>query len=815
MKYKFILFFLAFLLLKTSYSQTDYTAVPSVVTPPPFLNVSPNGTIGRTDVTNGFDNFYLGIDFAEPYIATNPKDPLNSFCAYNMNSLYYTVNGFTWTKNTPTFYGFSTLGDPVMCYDSLGTAYYVQLYQNGVTYGMAVVKSTNKCLSWSQPYAMVSTNVGLTDKEWIIADQSAGPYSNYLYAGWRQFGSSSNMRFIRSTDGGVTWSSPLTLAGSQGAYVSVGPNGNIPGGNVYFACLSGSSLVVYRSTDGGLSFPNTYVAISPSPPGTSCAGRNTVKNCIRTDLFPRMAVDNSYTSTRGNVYIAYASNPAGPDLCDVYCVRSTNYGVTWGDPVRVNDDAGITDQWMPSINVDKRNGRVYMCWYDSREDVNNVMTKVYGSMSTDGGQTFIANSPISDIAFNPNNVAVSQPGGEKYMGDYIGISATGVAAWMDGRNNNMGSYAGYYPDFSMTLSSSYANVGNNDSTSVRVRIPSRKGIIQTVKFSASVDTLPQSGSIQFSFQNGKDSITTIPDSVTLKIKTVGTVTPRKYTVTVKGFSPNGTPVHGRNFDLYVNTSVLTVGTNRNNIVDFKVNGVTYNTFQNLSFPNGTNVNVQAISPKVSGGSKYIFKNWSDNGDTSHNITINSNISLTAFYKVQYLLVINSAIGNTYGGSNFYDSALTFTFGVSHRIVNYNGQYYQFCGWSGTGNGAYTSPDSTGYDTTVTLAMNNPILETARWTALIGISNISNEIPKEYKLYQNYPNPFNPATNINFDIKEAGNVNIVIYDILGQEVRTLVNEYVQPGRYKVTFDGSDYASGLYFYRITTNSFTDIKKMLMVK
>ncbi|RPI14753.1 MAG: T9SS C-terminal target domain-containing protein [Ignavibacteriae bacterium] len=818
MKYKFIILISVFLLFKTSVAQTNYSDFQSVVTSPPMFNIAPNGTVGRTDVFNGYDNFNMGVDFAEPYIATNPRDPANSFCAYNMNGLYYTKNGYTWIKNNPSFPGYGTLGDPVMCYDSLGVAYYVQLYQNGSVYGMVVVKSTNKCVDWSAPYAMTATTAGLTDKEWIIADQSAGPYSNYLYAGWRQFGSQSNMRFIRSTNGGMNWSTPITLSGSQGAYVSVGPNGNTPGGCVYFACMNGGSLVLYRSTDAGQTFPNTFVAASPSPPGTSCAGRNTVKNCIRTDMFPRMAVDNSYTSTRGNVYIAYAGNPPGPDLADVYIVRSTNYGLNWSDPIKVNDDATTTDQWMPSINVDNKTGRIYMCWYDSRIDPSgNVMTQVYGSISTNGGTSFISNSPISDVAFNPNTVAVGQPGGEKYMGDYIGISDKGVAAWMDGRNNNMGSYTAYYPDFALTLSITSANLVNNDSLQVKVRVPSRKGIIdQAVRFTVSVDTLPQSGSIQFSFLNGKDSITTIPDSVTLKIKTVGSVTPRRYIATVKGFTLNGTPIHARNIELLVNTSILSIGTNRNNIVDYKVNGITYNTHQNLAFQNASTVTVQALSPKIVGGTKYIYKNWSDNGDTTHSIVINANTSLTAFYKPQYLFLISSSVGNTFGGSMYYDSAVGFTFGVNSRIVNSGGQYYMFRGWAGTGLGSYTSPDSTGNDSAVTLSINNSVLETARWTALIGINNISNEIPKEYKLYQNYPNPFNPATTINFDIKDAGNVKIVIYDILGKEVKILVNENsIQPGKYKITFDGDEFASGLYFYRITANNFTDIKKMLLVK
>jgi hypothetical protein len=561
------------LLLFTGIMYSQDNMNQSVVTPSPFFQPTPSGTIGRTDVLNGFDNFYLGIDFGEPYIATNPRNPLNSVCAYNTNSLYYTLDGVTWIKNIPAFPGYSVIGDPVMCYDSLGTCYYVQLYQNGNIYGMAVIKSTNGGVSWSGAYPMAATTVGLTDKEWVVADQSNGPYSNYLYAGWRQFGTESNMRFVRSTNGGVNWSTPIQLPGSQGAYVSVGPRNNVPGGYLYFAALLGSGIVVYRSSDAGVTFPDQSTATSATAPGNICAGRNTVKNCIRTDMMPRMAVDNSYTSTRGYVYVAYAANPPGSDIADVYLVRSTDYGTTWGAPVRVNDDATTTDQWMPTVSVDKK-GRVRVAWYDSRIDPSaNLMTKLYGAVSTNGGVSFMTNDAISDVPFNPNNMAVGQPGGHNYMGDYIGISQTGYTAWMDARNNNLGSFTAYYPDFAMTVNPSSVNLNNGDSTAITVKIPATKGtLFQNVKFTAVLDTAPAAGTVSISFSNGKDSIQNAPDSVFVKLKAVGSVTPKLYRLIVRGTGTDGNIVHQRIVNVLVNSSYLGVGTNRNGIVPFKVNG---------------------------------------------------------------------------------------------------------------------------------------------------------------------------------------------------------------------------------------------------
>jgi hypothetical protein len=100
--------------------------------------------------------------------------------------------------------------------------------------------------------------------------------------------------------------------------------------------------------------------------------------------------------------------------------------------------------------------------------------------------------------------------------------------------------------------------------------------------------------------------------------------------------------------------------------------------------------------------------------------------------------------------------------------------------------------------------------------LVGISNNNNnQVPNVYSLSQNYPNPFNPSTDIKFAISKAGFVKMVIYDVLGREVKTLVNEYRQAGVYNINFDASSYSSGVYFYRIEAGNFIQTKKMLLIK
>lgn len=102
-----------------------------------------------------------------------------------------------------------------------------------------------------------------------------------------------------------------------------------------------------------------------------------------------------------------------------------------------------------------------------------------------------------------------------------------------------------------------------------------------------------------------------------------------------------------------------------------------------------------------------------------------------------------------------------------------------------------------------------------YSDIIGIRSISSEIPSKYSLSQNYPNPFNPSTNIKYQITKNDNVSLKIFDILGQEIATLINEKQSPGTYSVDWNASDYTSGIYFYRLQAGNFTETKRMTLIK
>jgi hypothetical protein len=101
------------------------------------------------------------------------------------------------------------------------------------------------------------------------------------------------------------------------------------------------------------------------------------------------------------------------------------------------------------------------------------------------------------------------------------------------------------------------------------------------------------------------------------------------------------------------------------------------------------------------------------------------------------------------------------------------------------------------------------------TTPIGIKPISSHIPNDYRLYHNYPNPFNPSTIIIFDLPKPGYVGLSVYDILGKELKVLVSEKLNAGSYKVDWNADKYPSGVYFYKLHTESFSDTKKMVLLK
>jgi hypothetical protein len=114
--------------------------------------------------------------------------------------------------------------------------------------------------------------------------------------------------------------------------------------------------------------------------------------------------------------------------------------------------------------------------------------------------------------------------------------------------------------------------------------------------------------------------------------------------------------------------------------------------------------------------------------------------------------------------------------------------------------------------------------TIKYSQFVGITPVSNETPSEFRLYQNYPNPFNPTTLIKFDVAQfplnkGGErglfAELKIYDVLGGEIATIVNKQLNPGTYEIEWDGTNFPSGVYYYRLTAAEFTETRRMVLAK
>jgi hypothetical protein len=215
-------------------------------------------------------------------------------------------------------------------------------------------------------------------------------------------------------------------------------------------------------------------------------------------------------------------------------------------------------------------------------------------------------------------------------------------------------------------------------------------------------------------------------------------------------------------------------------------------------------------------------NWAAASTINSGIN-NTNINIGVFRKT----TVNGT-DVMMGTVNKVQNSLCYTLPQANIILKSGSSYVGFAESNGSGrytfanlpNGSYeVIASKLGYSTsTQNLQLSNPVTDSVNFALnqiLIGITSISNIIPNEFNLHQNYPNPFNPVTNIKFDIPTSSFVTLKVYDILGKEIASLVNEVKPGGSYMVDFSASALTSGVYFYRIETESYTETKRMIILK
>jgi len=555
----FTSFGLLFLLLTINqlYSQNQLDN-PNLDQIPQYLRErgsgSPDAPLSSVITIGNWDNYSLGVDFAESNMAANPNQPAWYFTAYNTNAPHHTENGVDWFIHAANF-GTSVQGDPVVAYDSLGNLFYENMYGN-IT-GCKVISSTNNGATWSAPVTAISG----VDKNWLACDQTAGPYANYVYT---TMTSSSGGNFSRSTNHGVSWTNTFTPSTQSlpGMMVCVGPEGGVQGGAVYVVTNSGSAFnstyTFYKSTNGGQSFQLKSSKQYAKYVGTDVNGRNSIQG-MRTRPYPMIAADNSYGAHRGNLYVVYATNdpPGNGNKPNIYCHTSSDGGATWNvDAVQVNDDVNSQNhnQWHPAIWCDKETGRLYVMWMDTRDTPTHDSAFIYASYSDDGGATFVANQCISNKKMKINCTTCNGGGTPRYQGDYNGVVSNkkvSMLGWTDFRSGSFQSMTGYFPDFAMAIDHTSDTLYTTSYTSTfQVSIPEVKLYTDTVILSGSITPEPTTGSITFEYPEG-NGITEYPSTKPVQLVLSGNVPLGNYIATFYASGPNGTPVHKRTCNIKV------------------------------------------------------------------------------------------------------------------------------------------------------------------------------------------------------------------------------------------------------------------------
>ena len=395
--------------------------------------------------------------------------------------VYWSLNGGTsWTGYDNPPFG-SNSGDPASVIGVDG-----RLYENFISDpgGQGVAVSTNNGVNWST-YTVAPNPGSLADKNHFMVDKNiSSPFVSRCYCGFTDFGGSNNYNVVirYSTNYGQNWSSSINLSSglssylNQGVNIQTGPNGEVYA--VWAVYIDGSvstgedGIGFAKSTNGGVTWSTpTYVYQQTN---FGIRGNLSSKSGIRVSSFPSMAVDRSGGPNNGTIYVTWPQrgvSPAGSDP-DIVYVKSINGGTTWSSPVRVNDDPlnNGKDQYYPWCTVDQATGQFMIVFYDSR-DVTNSQANVYMARSLDGGGSF-ENFKVSDQAHSPAPISGLASG---YAGDYIGVAAYNDVAYPYWGDNRTGIYQGWMAKVTYGSPCPVAAPSNpsplNGATSISVNLP--------------------------------------------------------------------------------------------------------------------------------------------------------------------------------------------------------------------------------------------------------------------------------------------------------------------------------------------------------
>ncbi len=416
-------------------------------------------TFGTTDVdliTGTQDSSHSTQ--SETFTQGNPDNPLQIVVAYNdsrgpnLSGASVSTDRLTRANGQSPFD--NTFGDPVILYNRSSRTWFTAWLDAGCgSQGIGGYKSTTPWDPNSWTHYCIHTGT-FDDREsgWTDANPSS-PFYGRMYVSWNDFARGGGALFVRySTDNGLTWTNERQIASGTPFVRNVQIIGDLVTNDVYIAGMDeggggfphNNANLIFRSTDGGNTWTNTYTGPTfPGPGRIDCPGFYSYFACMYPDNggYWRHMGWGEPAALNGVVHLVYAAHGNGSDAGDVFYIRSTDRGQTFSAPLQLNTDSSTRAQWQPSLSV-AQDGTLLATWYDERESISCTLGdpgvpcyRIWARKSTDNGATWSPDDTFSDVV-SPLPAQPDIGVVPVYAGDYDYASSMltqHLHAWVDGR----------------------------------------------------------------------------------------------------------------------------------------------------------------------------------------------------------------------------------------------------------------------------------------------------------------------------------------------------------------------------------------------
>ncbi len=823
-----------------------------------------------------------------------------------------TDGGRSWTNKSLGLANpdWQTGNDPSVGFDYLGNGYLMYgafpNNRNDQRSGIYIARTTDKGVTWQshikviEHSAVATQDTAFEDKYYIQIDNSStSPYRGFMYTPWKRVinaDSSTQIVFVRSSNGGLTWATPIpvspkkpgtsldTTFGQSFPLSTTGPDGAI-----YVVWNDGitHSIGFVKSADGGATFttPN-YVVQGYEPLGVakkvSGSWYHVLKGVFRAETYPTLMADNSGSTRNGWLYLAWAAGRSPK----IYFQRSSDGGVTWSQPKTIHSDT-TGDKWWPWLSVDHTNGDIAVMYSDSRNDPANILIDQYISYSSDGGDTWIdrrATDVVSDFRKNPFVSGI-------FAGDYSGNSFRGgriYPSFLDTREDNdvftaIMSIFQPYPVKNLRVRGRYENL--QEATLLWENPPFE-----------SIFTKPLS-SYSLIVRRDGNLLATLPSTATSYVDLVPALDVN-YTYEVRVVSGSDTSA-GRSVVFRSGAARLPAEPTISGVHDYKpeieLDVIVPSLRADSTTPLGNLKGYRLYRDSV------LLREGPLAGDTGKTVVITDMPAVRGYYR--YALTLIDSAGNESAPSDTVTLYAGVTTPYQESFDAAPPKFLVSGGWAATSSLALSAPNSMtdspvgeykprvnasmqifpvematpvelkfahiaivdpsdtayvevsydheatwkvvkSYDFNSDLAWSDKVADAGDWRQDLIVLKHPNQGAGSYGVVRfrlkagnftnadgwylddidfgrpstlgvktessgvagatAYPNPFSSATIIEYLLRERSSVKIRIYDVMGRQVRSLVDRTEEAGPHSVTLDGSDLPAGSYLYEVVTTT-----------